>query len=117
MHGTTKNLSATAAVCIGTLALASAMGIGRFSLTPIMPLMQQDLGLTLPQGSLLATANYLGYLAGALDLRRDGAAAGQRDPLGAGLRRRVHAGDGDDPCAAACGSCFASRPELPPPMC
>jgi MFS family permease len=66
MHGTTKNLSATAAVCIGTLALASAMGIGRFSLTPIMPLMQQDLGLTLPQGSWLATGNYLGYLAGAL---------------------------------------------------
>jgi MFS family permease len=48
------------------LALASAMGIGRFSLTPIMPLMQQDLGLTLPQGGLLATGNYLGYLAGAL---------------------------------------------------
>jgi MFS family permease len=66
VHGTTKNLSATAAVCIGTLALASAMGIGRFSLTPIMPLMQQDLGLTLPQGSWLATGNYLGYLAGAL---------------------------------------------------
>lgn len=66
MHGTTRNLSATAAVCIGTLALASAMGIGRFSLTPIMPLMQQDLGLTLPQGSWLATGNYLGYLLGAL---------------------------------------------------
>jgi MFS family permease len=66
MHGTTRNLSATSAVCIGTLALASAMGIGRFSLTPIMPLMQQDLGLTLPQGGLLATGNYLGYLAGAL---------------------------------------------------
>lgn len=66
MHDTTRNLSATAAVCIGTLALASAMGIGRFSLTPIMPLMQQDLGLTLPQGSWLATGNYLGYLAGAL---------------------------------------------------
>ncbi len=42
------------------------MGIGRFSLTPIMPLMQQDSGLTLAQGSWLATANYLGYLAGAL---------------------------------------------------
>jgi MFS family permease len=66
MHGTTRNLSATTAVCIGTLALASAMGIGRFSLTPIMPLMQQDLGLTLPQGSWLATGNYLGYLLGAL---------------------------------------------------
>jgi MFS family permease len=42
------------------------MGIGRFSLTPVMPLMQHDSGLTLAQGSWLATANYLGYLAGAL---------------------------------------------------
>lgn len=42
------------------------MGIGRFSLTPILPLMQQDMGLTLAQGGWLATANYLGYLAGAL---------------------------------------------------
>src|ERR1700753_2311060 len=71
MHDTTRihptrNLSATAAVCVGPLALASAMGIGRFSLTPIMPLMQQDAGLTLAQGSWLATANYVGYLAGAL---------------------------------------------------
>jgi MFS family permease len=66
MDGTTKKLSATTAVSVGTLALASAMGIGRFSLTPIMPLMQQDLGLTLSQGSWLATGNYLGYLFGAL---------------------------------------------------
>jgi MFS family permease len=42
------------------------MGIGRFSLTPIMPLMQQESSLTLAQGSWLATGNYLGYLAGAL---------------------------------------------------
>jgi predicted MFS family arabinose efflux permease len=51
---------------VGLLALASAMGIGRFSLTPIMPLMQHDIGLTLAQGGWLATANYLGYLTGAL---------------------------------------------------
>jgi predicted MFS family arabinose efflux permease len=57
---------AALAATIGLLALASAMGIGRFSLTPILPLMQQDVGLTLAQGSWLATANYLGYLAGAL---------------------------------------------------
>jgi MFS family permease len=63
---TTKNPSATAAVCIGAVSLAGAMGIGRFSLTPIMPLMQHDLSLTLAQGSWLATANYLGYLAGAV---------------------------------------------------
>jgi predicted MFS family arabinose efflux permease len=58
--------STTAAATAGLFALASAMGIGRFSLTPILPLMQQDLGLTLGQGGWLATGNYLGYLAGAL---------------------------------------------------
>jgi predicted MFS family arabinose efflux permease len=58
--------SASAAAFIGLLALASAMGIGRFSLTPIMPLMQQDAGLTLSFGGWLATGNYVGYLAGAL---------------------------------------------------
>ena len=42
------------------------MGIGRFSLTPILPLMQHDMGLTFAQGGWLATANYLGYLVGAL---------------------------------------------------
>jgi MFS family permease len=51
---------------VGLLALASAMGIGRFSLTPILPLMQHDVGLTLAQGGWLATGNYLGYLAGSL---------------------------------------------------
>ena len=58
--------SAGVAATVGLLALASAMGIGRFSLTPILPLMQQDMGLTLAQGGWLATGNYLGYLAGAL---------------------------------------------------
>jgi predicted MFS family arabinose efflux permease len=58
--------SAAAAALIGLLALASAMGIGRFSLTPILPLMQQDAGLTLDVGGWLATGNYLGYLVGAL---------------------------------------------------
>jgi MFS family permease len=58
--------SVVAVVAAGSLALASAMGIGRFSLTPILPLMQHDMGLTLWQGGWLATGNYLGYLAGAL---------------------------------------------------
>src|ERR1700757_5544811 len=58
--------SATVAAAVGLLALASAMGIGRFSLTPILPLMQQDKGLSLAAGSWLATTNYLGYLAGAI---------------------------------------------------
>jgi predicted MFS family arabinose efflux permease len=42
------------------------MGIGRFSMTPMLPLMQHDMGLTFAQGGWLATGNYLGYLAGAL---------------------------------------------------
>jgi len=55
-----------AAAAIGLVALASAMGIGRFALTPILPLMQQDAALTLTVGGWLATGNYLGYLLGAL---------------------------------------------------
>jgi MFS family permease len=67
MTQTPKHFSAATTVAsIGLLALASAMGIGRFSLTPILPLMQHDAGLTLAQGGWLACANYLGYLAGAL---------------------------------------------------
>ena len=65
MHGKI-DISATAAASIGLLALASAMGIGRFSLTPILPLMQQDAHLTLAVGGWLATSNYIGYLLGAL---------------------------------------------------
>jgi len=65
MNGNLK-ISAAAAASIGLLALASAMGIGRFSLTPILPLMQQDAHLTLTVGGWLATGNYIGYLLGAL---------------------------------------------------
>jgi MFS family permease len=50
----------------GLLTLAVAMGIGRFAFTPVLPMMLQDAGLSLAQGSWLASANYLGYLLGAL---------------------------------------------------
>jgi MFS family permease len=50
----------------GFIALAVAMGIGRFAFTPLLPMMQSDAGLGLAQGGWLASANYLGYLAGAL---------------------------------------------------
>ena len=65
-HAKKLEISAAAAASIGLLALASAMGIGRFSLTPILPLMQQDAGLSLTVGGWLATSNYIGYLLGAL---------------------------------------------------
>lgn len=50
----------------GMLMLAVAMGIGRFAFTPLLPMMQQDRGVTLAQGGWLAAANYIGYFAGAL---------------------------------------------------
>lgn len=58
--------TAAAAVWTGLAGLAVAMGIGRFAFTPLLPLMQHDAGLSLVQGGWLATANYLGYLAGAV---------------------------------------------------
>jgi MFS family permease len=50
----------------GLIALAVAMGIGRFAFTPILPMMQKEGQLTLAAGGWLASANYVGYFAGAL---------------------------------------------------
>ncbi|MBL6078257.1 YbfB/YjiJ family MFS transporter [Belnapia sp. T18] len=50
----------------GMLALASAIGIGRFVYTPLLPAMAEGLGLTGGQAGLIASANFCGYLAGAL---------------------------------------------------
>lgn len=51
---------------VGLVVLAIAMGIGRFAFTPILPMMQEDAGLSLAAGGWLASANYVGYLIGAL---------------------------------------------------
>jgi hypothetical protein len=50
----------------GAAGLGAAMGIGRFAYTPILPLMTTQAALTPQAAGALATANYVGYLAGAL---------------------------------------------------
>ncbi len=50
----------------GAIALAAAMGIGRFAYTPILPFMVDGLGMTAAEAGVLASVNYLGYMLGAL---------------------------------------------------
>ena len=54
----------------GALALAVAMGIGRFAFTPLLPLMQREGLLGSGAGAALAAVNYAGYLLGALSAAR-----------------------------------------------
>ena len=73
MHRATSDIehgpapaSAWGSALAALAALAVAMGIGRFAFTPILPMMQEDVGLSVSEGGWLATANYLGYFVGSL---------------------------------------------------
>lgn len=61
------------------------MGIGRFVYTPILPFMNADLGLSAAEGGLIASANFLGYLLGAVAASSSRLPGGQRGWLLAGL--------------------------------
>src|SRR5215469_13552377 len=65
-----RGSSAAAIALSGLLSLSVAMGIGRFAFTPMLPVMQADAGLTVASGGWLASANYAGYLIGALAATR-----------------------------------------------
>jgi MFS family permease len=122
----------------GLIAIAAAVGIGRFIYTPILPPMAEGLHLTKGEAGLIASANFLGYLAGALAAasprlpgrtsrlvarrsgrerghdRRHGLARRHGGLLGAplrwrsGQRLRAGAGLGAGPGTAQCG-----RPRRP----
>lgn len=77
LHTDDRNIAALAAAgereagpfavaLAGLVALAVAMGVGRFAFTPLLPMMLHDGSVSLAGGGWLATWNYIGYFAGAL---------------------------------------------------
>jgi predicted MFS family arabinose efflux permease len=69
----------------GICVLSLAMGVSRFGFTPIIPLMQRDIGISEWDIAVMASANYLGYLIGAWVSREQWIIRHVRAWLGGGL--------------------------------
>ncbi|MCT7350526.1 YbfB/YjiJ family MFS transporter, partial [Burkholderia pseudomallei] len=62
--------AACRAALAGAVALAVALGVGRFAFTPLLPLMLAGGELDIRHGGWLASANYAGYFVGAMTCAR-----------------------------------------------
>jgi len=66
IHNPGNRGEALRVLAAGVLGMVIAMAIGRFAFTPILPVMQRELGMSNALAGQLAGINYAGYLLGAL---------------------------------------------------